>query len=344
MAGTIGAPIIAPAITLPDWAISSINLANPRLGAKALFASDDFFAEVSRMLNPDPAVFIPGQYDAHGKWMDGWESRRKRTEGHDYAIIKLGIRGHIRGFDVDTSHFVGNYPPAVAIEGCVCDSDDLRSLHEAVWHELLPAHALGPSAHHLIPTPASGEAVTHVRVHMYPDGGIARLRVYGLPSAAIESGKGVVDLIALENGGRPISWNDASFGSSATNLLLPGRGINMGDGWETRRRREPGNDWCVIQLGAPGVVEKIDIDTAHYKGNYPDRASVQGALMEGGTTTSITTQSMFWKTLLPEQKLQMDAVHSFVNEVVALGKISHIRFNIFPDGGVSRIRLWGRAG
>lgn len=343
MAATIGAAITAPAAELPEWARISVDLANPRLGAKALCASDDFFAEVARMLNPEPAVFVPGKYDTNGKWMDGWESRRKRHAGHDWAIVRLGVKGFIRGFDVDTSHFVGNYPPAVSIEATVCEADDVDALEMARWTEILSAHSLGPSSHHLIEC-ASREVWTHLRVNIYPDGGVARLRVYGQPVGALQATgvNDLVDLAALENGGRPVSWNDASFGSSVTNLLLPGRGLNMGDGWETRRRREPGNDWCVIELGAVGIVEKIEIDTAFFKGNYPDRCSVQAACVGGGTDRSITTQSMFWAELLASQKLQMDAVHTFSSELAGLGPISHVRLNIFPDGGVSRLRVWGR--
>lgn len=334
---------IAPPAALPDWVLRSVDLASSRLGARALHASDDFFAPLERMLNPAPAEFHPGRFDDNGKWMDGWESRRKRVEGHDWALIRLGVKGTIRGFDVDTSHFTGNYPPAVSIEACVSDTDDVAALQKTRWTEILPATALGPNSHHLLEC-TNTAAWTHLRVNMFPDGGIARLRVYGRPLGALESvvpGQ-TLDLIAMENGGRAVSWNDASFGSSVSALLLPGRGTNMGDGWETRRRREPGNDWCVIALGAPGTVERIEVDTAFFKGNYPDRCSIQAACATGGTDASITTQSLFWKVLLPEQKLGMDAVHDFSDEVVPLGPITHIRFNLFPDGGVSRLRLWGR--
>ncbi|SME92110.1 allantoicase [Pseudogulbenkiania subflava] len=342
MAHATGPTIIAPAAELPDWARRSVDLANPRLGAQALYASDDFFAEVSRMLNPEPAQFVPGKFDENGKWMDGWESRRKRVAGHDWALVKLGVKGVIRGFDVDTSHFTGNYPPAVSIEATVSATDDVEALKAAAWTEILPATALGPNSHHLLEC-ANGEVWTHLRVNIYPDGGIARLRVYGQPVGGLESAgpDQLVDLVALENGGRPVAWNDASFGSSASNMLLPGRGLNMGDGWETRRRREPGNDWCVVQLGAPGIIEKIEVDTAFYKGNYPDACSLQAAFVSGGTDQSATTQSMFWPVLLPEQKLSMDALHTFT-DLAKLGPVTHVRLNIFPDGGVSRLRLWGR--
>nr|WP_294866041.1 allantoicase [uncultured Pseudogulbenkiania sp.] len=342
MAHATGPTVIAPPAELPDWARRSVDLANPRLGAQALYASDDFFAEVSRMLNPEPAQFVPGKFDENGKWMDGWESRRKRVAGYDWALVKLGVKGVIRGFDVDTSHFTGNYPPAVSIEATVSASDDVEALKAAAWTEILPATALGPNSHHLLQC-ASGDVWTHLRVNIYPDGGIARLRVYGQPVGGLESAgpDQLVDLVALENGGRPVAWNDASFGSSASNMLLPGRGLNMGDGWETRRRREPGNDWCVLELGAPGIIEKIELDTAFYKGNYPDAFSLQAAFVSGGTDQSATTQSMFWPVLLPEQKLSMDAVHTFT-DLASLGPVTHVRLNIFPDGGVSRLRLWGR--
>ncbi|MBT9496701.1 MAG: allantoicase [Zoogloea sp.] len=340
---TPGAPVFAPPADLPEWAQRSVDLASPRLGARTLGASDDFFAEVARMLNPEPAQFVPGKYDTNGKWMDGWESRRKRVAGHDWALVKLGVKGVIRGFDVDTSHFTGNYPPAVSIEATVSLSDEMDALQAASWTEILPASTLGPSSHHLLEC-TSNDAWTHLRVNIFPDGGIARLRVYGRPVGGLESlsGDQLMDLVAVENGGRAVSWNDASFGSSVSALLLPGRGQNMGDGWETRRRREPGNDWCVLELGAAGSIEKIEVDTAFFKGNYPDRCAIQAAFVTGGTDRSITTQSLFWQTLLPEQKLSMDAVHTFTEQVAQLGPITHVRFNIFPDGGVSRLRLWGK--
>ncbi len=341
MSHASGPTVIAPPAELPDWAKRSIDLANPRLGAKALYASDDFFAEVARMLDPAPAQFIPGKFDDNGKWMDGWETRRKRTEGYDWCLLKLGVKGVIRGFDVDTSHFTGNYPPAVMIEGTVSNTDDVEALKAAEWTEVLPSTSLGPDSHHILES-VSDAAWTHLRVNIYPDGGIARLRVYGQPVGGDLSGDALVDLVAMENGGRAVSWNNAAFGSSINNLLLPGRGINMGDGWETRRRREPGNDWCVLQLAAPGVIEKIEVDTAHYKGNYPDRCSFQAAYVKGGTDESATVQAMFWPVLLPEQKLQMDAVHTFSEQLAQLGPVTHVRFNIFPDGGVSRVRLWGK--
>ncbi|AUN93749.1 allantoicase [Pseudazoarcus pumilus] len=332
---------IAEPADLPDWAKSASNLADPRLGASPVSASDEFFAPVTRMLDPAPAEFHPGRYDDHGKWMDGWETRRRRGPGHDHCIVRLAGRGTIRGFDIDTSHFTGNYAPAVSIEATCTEREEPGD--DATWTEVLPLTALAGNRHHLLECLAGGEW-THLRVHIFPDGGIARLRVYGVFCSAIReaAADALVDLAALTNGARPVAWNDSHFGS-VENLLLPGRGVDMGDGWETRRRREPGHDWCIVALAAPGEIERIEIDTAHFKGNFPDRCSVQAAcIADGGTPASLVAQSMFWPVLLPESPLSADAEHAFASTVARIGPVTHVRLNIIPDGGVSRLRVWGR--
>lgn len=318
-----------------------VNLAHTRLGAKPVFATDEFFAPAERMLKPEPAIFIPGKFDDNGKWMDGWESRRKRVEGYDYCIVKLGSAGVIRGVDIDTSHFNGNQPPAASIDACVCD-DDLPGA-DAKWTEILASVSLEASSHHLHDILDSG-AYSHIRLNIYPDGGVARLRVYGEPQCNWDERDAIdlIDLAALENGGRSIACSNQAFGSNMMSLGLPGRGINMGDGWETARRREPGNEWVIVELGHAGSIKAIELDTAHYKGNYPDRASIQAGYMSGGTVDSLVTQSMFWRDLLPEQKLEMDAVLRFESEINDLGPITHVRVNIIPDGGLSRVRLYGQ--
>ena len=318
-----------------------VNLANPRLGAKVLFATDEFFAPCERMLDPDPAIFVPGKFDDNGKWMDGWESRRKRVEGYDYCILKLGRPGTIHGVDIDTSHFKGNHPPAASIDGCFIEAGDPDE--NTSWTEVLSSVSLEQDSHHLHDIADTG-IYSHLRLNIYPDGGVARLRVYGVPQSNWDSidQNEVLDLAALENGGRAIACSNQAFGSNILNLTLPGRGINMGDGWETARRREPGNEWAIIALGHPGILESIELDTAHYKGNFPDRASIQASFMKGGTDESLVTQSIFWKDILPEQKLQMDHVHHFKSELKIAEPITHVRVNIIPDGGLSRVRLNGR--
>ncbi|MDR5779263.1 allantoicase [Caballeronia sp. LZ065] len=323
----------------PEFTRRHVNLADPRLGAQALEASDDFFAPKERMLNPEPAVFIPGKFDDHGKWMDGWETRRKRSTGYDWCIVKLARPGVIKGIDLDTSHFTGNFPPAASIEGAhVIEGAPNQSTQ---WTEIVPSTTLQGNNHHYLDVKTE-QPFTHLRVNIYPDGGIARLRVYGQPQLdwSRADRNQLVDLGAMENGAYLVGTNNQHFGLAST-LLMPGRGVNMGDGWETRRRREPGNDWCIVALAQPGVIKKVEVDTAHFKGNYPDRCSLQAAYVKGGTDSSLVTQAMFWPVLLGEQKLQMDKQHFFESELEALGPVTHVRFNIFPDGGVSRLRLFG---
>lgn len=321
---------------LPDFARQWVNLAQPRLGARALACSDDFFAPMERMLDPKPAVFIPDKYDDHGKWMDGWESRRKREPGRDWCIVRLGLPGVIKGVDIDTSHFTGNYPPAASLEACLADDNPGD---DTMWTEILSEVLLGPSAHHF-------HAIddlrpwSHVRLNIYPDGGVARLRVYGQVQIDWSSWDPTqeVDLAALVNGGRGLACNDQHFGVPE-NIIAPGKGENMGDGWETRRRREPGHDWAVFALGHRGRISSALIDTAFFKGNYPDRCSLEG--IDLGTTNMAPLAADGWQTLLPEQKLRADSEHSFAGEIADIGPVTHVRLNIFPDGGISRMRLRG---
>lgn len=315
-----------------------INLADARLGTKAISVTDDWFAEVSRMLSPEPPVWKEGVYDDNGKWMDGWESRRKRMEGHDHAVIKLGVPGVIKGVDIDTSFFTGNYPPSASLEACYSPNGDPTD--DTQWTELLPSVELQGDNHHLHAI-QSDQPWTHLRFHIYPDGGIARLRVYGIPHKDWSQETGTVDLAAALNGGRALACSDEHYGTK-NNILNPGRGINMGDGWETARRRTPGNDWVIVALGHPGVIESVLVDTLHFKGNYPDSCSIQAAYVTGGTDSQIETQSLFWRELLPSQKLEMHREHEFTDAVRNIGPVTHVRLNIFPDGGISRLRLFGK--
>lgn len=330
--------LTAPDEPLPAWAAGQINLADARLGAQAIACSDDFFAPMARMLQAGPAIFIPGKYDDNGKWMDGWESRRKRGPGHDWCVVRLARPGRIAGVDIDTSFFTGNYPPAASLDGCRAGDDPAL---EAGWVPLLPTTPLAGNRHHPIALADDGTSYSHVRLNIVPDGGVARLRVYGRPSGEPErAADGLVDLAAALNGAYPVAWIDAHFGA-AGNLLLPGRGVDMGDGWETRRRREPGHDWCILALARPGVVRRIEVDTAHFKGNYPDRVSLQAGKAPGAVGDALIAQAPSWPTLLAETKVAADSIHTFVDGIADCGTITHVRFNLHPDGGVSRLRLWG---
>lgn len=331
------ATLLAPAFELPAHLTHLTNLADARIGAKIMDCSDEFFAEAKRMLNADAPIFIEDKFDDHGKWMDGWETRRKRHAGYDWCIVKLGVAGKIYGLDIDTTFFTGNYPASAALEACYAPDDQLD---QAEWHSLLPNSVLGSSQHHIFDT-SSDQVFTHIRLNIFPDGGIARLRVYGEVQIQLKDSNQILDLLALENGGRVIAYSDAHYGHPR-NLINPSRGVNMGDGWETKRRRAPGFDWCVLALGQAGLIEKIEIDTAHFKGNFPAQVSIQAVYVEDATDPQLIPQSMFWPFLLEAQDMQMDHVHSYINEVLAHEKISHIRVNMIPDGGISRIRLWGK--
>jgi allantoicase len=314
-----------------------VDLAQPRLGSQVVYATDDFFADKARLISPGEPQFVPGLYDDNGKWMDGWESRRKRVPGHDWCVVKLGVPGVVAGFEIDTRHFTGNYPPGAELE--VCRSAE--EVPEDGWVKVTSRLDLKGDDRAYVPI-EHAEPVTHVRLHIFPDGGVARLRVWGRvdPDWSKVGEDEVIDLLALANGGRGIIANDEHYGR-VENLTAPGRGADMGDGWETRRRREPGHDWAVLELGTFGRIEEVVVDTAHFKGNYPDRCSIQASRRAHGSPAEIAAQAENWPVLLPEVKLQADHIHTFKDEVAALGPVRFVRLNIYPDGGVSRLRLMG---
>lgn len=314
-----------------------VDLVGEAVGGKALITSDDFFAGMENLISRKPAAFDPNAYTDRGKLMDGWESRRERIPGHDWCILKLGVPGRVRGVDIDTSFFLGNHPPFASLDGTVAAPDatpeSLRD--EATWTPILPEVPLRRGSHNLQPVD-SAVTWTHVRLNIFPDGGVARLRVYGDPRP--ESTGGVVDLAALVNGGKALGCSDMFF-SPMSNLILPGRSTYMGGGWETRRSRPPGMDWIILQLAAPGVVESITLDTGHFKGNYPDRAAIDG-LFWPDAPAHLLVDHADWAEILPPRKLKADDEANFPLE--AGPPITHVRLRILPDGGVARLRVWGR--
>jgi len=321
-----------------------VDLVSERLGGAVLFANDDFFAPKENLLRASAPIFIEGKYTDLGKWMDGWESRRRRTPGFDWCIVRLGLPGMIRGVVVDTSHFKGNYPEACSLEACALDglptTEDLIS-DSVQWTEvLLKANLNGDS---LNPFAISSDSRwTHLRFKIYPDGGVARLRVYGevVPDwNRLKRIGGEVDLAAVENGGLVLSCSDMFFGHRH-NLIMPGRAANMSDGWETKRRRGPGHDWTIIQLGTPGQIRRLEIDTSHFKGNFPESCSLEACSAAGVPLETLQDPGFVWKPVLARTKLQAHTRHLF-DEVMDIGTASHMRFNIFPDGGVSRLRVFG---
>jgi allantoicase len=309
-----------------------IDLAAARTGGRALEASDDFFAPKENLLKAPKALWIADKYTTRGKWMDGWESRRRRTPGHDWCVIKLGLRGIIRGVNVDTSYFTGNFPSHASL--------DARD-GSGPWIEILPKTELKGNGDNLLPI-SSEKAFTSVRLNIFPDGGVARLRVFGavVPDWSKKPKKTALDLAAVENGGLPLLSSD-QFYSHPQNLIMPGRAKNMGDGWETKRRRGPGHDWLILRLGAAGTLRKIEVDTNHFKGNYPDSCMIEGVHMPGAASDRLADEFTPWVPVLPQTKLAAHKRHLFQKQIVAHGPITHVRLNIYPDGGVSRLRLWG---
>lgn len=326
---------------LPRWARDCVDLTHPRLGSKVIYSSDDFFASHDRLIDPSPPVFKAGVYDENGKWMDGWESRRKRGQGHDHCIISLGSPGRVSGFEIDTSNFTGNFVPAASLEACVLGPT--QDLSDANWTVLLAPVALSGDTRHFFEVGAGDTAWTHLRLNAYPDGGIARLRVYGhvYVDWNAHTGSEPVDLAALKNGGRAIACSDAHFGE-LSNILAPGRGVNMGDGWETRRRREPGFDWGIVKLGHQGLIKKLEIDTAHFKGNFAFKVAVYGGLIGELPDLTLPSLAIYWPALLEPTELTADAIHTFADEIKDIGPVDHLRIDMIPDGGISRLRAWGQ--
>lgn len=311
-----------------------LDLAAEKFGGKALECSDDFFAGMENLIKPGRGIFIEGKYTENGKWMDGWESRRKRTEGHDWCILQLGAAGVIRGVDVDTNYFLGNHPPHCSIDACYAPDGDYNS---AKWVEILPKSPLDPGSQHFFEIQNDNQW-THIKLHIYPDGGVARLKVYGEVKKdwSLVGENEVIDLASATNGAKSIVCNDMFF-SHMDNLLMPGRGVDMGDGWETKRNRTPNNrDWVIIRLAHKGKISKINVDTCHFKGNYPDSCMIEGCVSDDENVENTT-----WTTILPQSKLSAHHEHLFESEISSSEAFTHVRLSIFPDGGISRLRLWG---
>ncbi|GGM07718.1 allantoicase [Dactylosporangium sucinum] len=307
------------------------DLASRLLGGGVVDANDEFFAARDNLVNPDPSTFETWTYGPKGKVYDGWETRRRREPGHDWAVVRLGAPGVVHGVVVDTAHFTGNFPPYVSVDGCaVAGYPSPAELALAEWVPLVPRSPVrGDTQNPFEVTP--GPRVTHVRLNIYPDGGVARLRVHGtvVPDPALLHGM-TVDLAALELGGLVVDCSNRFYGSP-NNLILPGQARIMGEGWETARRRDDGNDWVLVRLAAAGRVRLAELDTTHFKGNAPGWARLRG-----------TTDQADWFDLLPRTRLQPDTRHRF--RVDATRAATHVRLDVYPDGGMARLRLWGETG
>ncbi|KAG7508784.1 putative allantoicase [Solea senegalensis] len=376
--------LTAPAAE-PDFLLFN-DLACETVGGRVIFATDEWFAPAANLLKRAPPQFIADEFTEFGKWMDGWETRRKRTPGHDWCIIQLGVAGRIHGVDVDTSFFTGNHPPFVSVQaghleepptfnlegdrtGVAASHAELvavAKLHSEAWPELVGVSELKPGyldcCHNYFKVNFK-QRVTHLRLNMYPDGGISRMRVYGVgqtdwTSVSLHQD---VDLVALTNGGVCLGYSNAHFGHPR-NMIGLGRAANMADGWETARRLDrpkklkvdgqgvlqvPGCEWAVFGLGHCGVISSIEVDTNHFRGNFPDSCRVEACALtpeDEGRSVRTKWNSGKWEVLLPSQKLRPHHRHVYDTAALTLTHpITHVRLVIAPDGGVSRLRLWGRA-
>jgi len=394
------------------------NLASAQLGAQIVFATDEWFSQAPNMLQDSRAKFDENTFTEYGKEMDGWECRRRRTEGNDWAVVKLGMPGIIDTIEVDTLWFTGNFSPQCSVYGAYYDSNsepaeiqqsiDERAaavaargeksadgrtglcaterewelvgrLHTESWSELVPLSRLGAGYEETSRTffkINSTEKISHLRLNMGPDGGIARIRVYGTVSRPAQmSSNNVIDLAYITNGGLAIGCSNMHYGHPR-NLTMPGRGLVMGDGWETARQPKrppvyekgsdglmllPGNDWAVLQLGMPGILTAVDVDTNHYKGNYPESCFIEGCELypPAGTSLEELKQLLLqeegrggpsWFPILSRSRLTSSAIHSFglasaggsSSSAYTGATVTHVRITIYPDGGVQRLRVWGR--
>ena len=298
------------------------DLAGRDLGGSVVYANDELFAERENLIKPAGPVFQPHTFGHKGQIMDGWETRRRREPGSDHAIIRLGAPGLVRRVVVDTSFFTGNYPPEVSVEACGAEGyPGPGQLAAAEWTTLVPRSPVQGDHRNEFPVTAE-QRCTHVRLTIYPDGGVARLRVFGEPVPDPRLLPGVIDLAALENGAL-VTDSSNSFYTSAGQLIMPGLARVMGDGWETSRRRDDGHDWVAVQLACAGTVEVAELDTSCFVGNAPGWAVLRG---DGGD-------------LLPRTALQPDTRHRFA---IGGGPVAEqVRLDVFPDGGMARLRVYG---
>jgi allantoicase len=315
----------------------AVDLASRWLGASVMAASDESFGEKENLLTPTAAVFEPGHYGNRGEIVDGWETRRRREGGHDWAIVRLGAAGVITSVDVDTSFFIGNYPQSVSVEACGREgypSPAELASPSAGWEQIVANTAVVGDSHNVFEV-TDRRRFTHVRLSAYPDGGIARLRVYG---EVVPDPRGLdeltIDLASQEYGGAVVSSSD-DFYTSASTLNRPDRARTMGEGWETRRRRDGGQDFAVFRLAFAGFVRRVIIDTAHFKYNASAAIALYGCAAE----VVPAKDSPDWLPLLDRVRLQPDTRHTY--DLAESGPVTLVRLDAFPDGGISRVRLIG---
>lgn len=329
-----------------------VDLLSERVNGRAIACSDDWFAACDNLVKSGRGVFEAGKFISTGQLMDGWESRRSfgrqfrranEAEQGDWCILRMGLAGIVRYFDIDTNHFRGNAPENIMVQAATLKGEPDKDTR---WTTVLAPSKVDPDSQNLFVCD-SPTLWTHLKLSMFPDGGIARFRAYGevMPNRNDYIKGELIDLASVTTGARGIAASDM-FYSSPHNLTLPGRGLNMGDGWETKRRRDESNDWAIVKLGKKGSILKVIIDTAHFKGNFPDSASLQAidATQLNLSDDDLLDNSIQWQTVIEQTPLYADKEHLFIDDihVNAEAEFTHVRLNIFPDGGISRLRVFGR--
>jgi allantoicase len=315
------------------------DVASRALGGSVVHANDELFAARENLVTPGPPAFDPAAFGPRGKVYDGWETRRRRQPGNDFAIVRLGVRAVVEGVVVDTANFTGNYPPQVSLDSV--DLDGYPSVEEllgAPWQPLVPVSAVQGDARNDFAV-AEPRRATHVMLTIHPDGGVARLRVHGRPAPDPALLTGTIDLAALENGGDVVACSDM-FYAAARNLLLPGRARTTGEGWENARRRDGGNDHVTVRLAGPGTVRRLVVDTTCFVGNAPASVRVTGTA--GAPDSDPDSVLGQWVELLPRTDVQPDTRHVFpVAGAAAEAAVEHVRVDVYPDGGMARFRVLG---
>ena len=320
-----------------------LDLLSERVLGKVLLANDEFFAPKENLIKSAKPIFIKDKFTSYGKWMDGWETRRRRDKGYDWVLLKLGLAGTLDKIIVDTAFFRGNYPEKCSIYAC--EIKELNKTPEEILNDkdftqIVSLSALKGDHEHSFKIDST-DRFTHIKFNIYPDGGVARLKAFGkvLPDFEMIKNRGTdIDLISLENGGHVIDASDMFF-SDGSNLLLPTFSSHMGDGWETKRRRDDNHDFVVIALGHRGIPKRVEVDTTHFKGNAPDSFMLEVCDAPPEADLELLNEQI-WEKLLNKTHLQPDTKHFF--EHVSYEKpVTHVKLNIYPDGGVARFRLYG---
>ena len=316
-----------------------INVCASNLGTKAIRCTDESFAAKERMLSETEPIFKNNVYDNYGQWMDGWETKRRRTAGFDWCIIRLGVPSCIEYFQIDTAYFTGNYPLQASVWGSTKKREP--SDNEKDWEIISNITDLGPSQ--ITNFECTKKDVWRwLRLNIYPDGGIARFKAFGYVKPDWPLNKNDIETSNLIYGGKIISFSDAHYGN-INSIITKGNPVNMGDGWETRRRRSPGYDWIIIKLGTATKINKILVDTTFFKGNSPSFISLQAEKIDAKENVNVEPQAIYWPKILKKQIINPDSVHIFENDLYEFEKIvNYVKLNIYPDGGISRFRIFGK--